>query len=154
MNINLQEIYESIKSSIKTDYKDILETANNTKPSYLDKNTLYKEKNDALSSIKTITDGKKNEIIIKLRDYRFVDEINELHRGKYVRWIRKIDENCIVKVGGVVVDIKILNTGTHVLVFNKYVSKSPIQYKFDDVLTFQKLSVDDLLILFAQSMEL
>jgi hypothetical protein len=83
----------------------------------------------------------------KLHEYRFVDEIYELHRGKHVRWIRKSDISHGLKLGGIVVDIKFLDNGTQILVRNRYSGNKMIQYKFDDVLTFQKLSYDEQLIL-------
>ena len=92
-----------------------------------------------------------NAIHTKLADYRYVDELYQLQRGKHVRWIR-IPTNTLENIqptltnGGIVVDIKIQDTGVHVLCKN---GKRYIQYKFDDCLTYQKLSTDELLILTA-----
>ena len=87
----------------------------------------------------------------KLKEYRLVDQIYQLHKGKYVRWIRiPLDDvskpKCIPKLtaGGVVMDIKFLDNGTYVLCKNH---TKFIQYKFDDCLTFQKLSSDEQMIL-------
>jgi hypothetical protein len=49
--------------------------------------------------------------------------------------------------GGIVVDIKFLDNGVHVLCLNN--QRRLIQYKFDGSITFQKLSVDEQLILMA-----
>jgi hypothetical protein len=150
MSIKLQNI---CNSGEKFNFKQIANDINNNNRFYLQDKTiddLLKENNDALSSLTTINEKQKTELNMKLRNYRFVDEIYNLHRGKHVRWIRKTDDKCIIKIGGVVIDIKFLDNGTHVLIFNKYISKTPIQYKFDDVLTFQKLTVDEHLILFSQ----
>jgi len=90
----------------------------------------------------------------KLAGYRYVDEIYQLHRGKHIRWIRKHfpttleSPNNVPKltIGGIVVDIKIMDTGVHILckVGSRY-----IQYKFDDCLTYQKLSTDEMMFLAA-----
>lgn len=154
--MDISAIFESAKKEnvLDLDVGDILKNLNNDNKNYLKNktiNSLLEENVDVLSTLTLITEGKMNEVCQKLTNYRFVDEIYELHLGKNVRWIRKTDTDHGLKVGGIVVDIKFLNSGTHVLVFNKYVSKRPIQYKFDDVLTFQKLTEEEQLILLFQS---
>ena len=94
------------------------------------------------------------ELQTKLTEYRYVDEIYQLQRGKHVRWIRPnpdtlgfpLNKKPTLTVGGVVVDIKITDSGVQVLCKN---GRRYIQYKFDDCLTYQKLSTDELLILTA-----
>lgn len=83
----------------------------------------------------------------KLKDYRYVDKICDLLRGKFVRWIRISSSSSSEKLtkGGIVADIKFLENGTHVLVKNAL--NRFIQYKYDECITFQKLSVDELLYL-------
>jgi ABC-type molybdate transport system ATPase subunit len=49
--------------------------------------------------------------------------------------------------GGIVTDIKFMNNETHILCMNS--QRRFIQYKFDECLTFQKLSVEEQLILMA-----
>jgi len=107
--------------------------------------TVYKHKNIDLNAIHT-----------KLAGYRYVDELYQLQRGKHVRWIRIPRNTNVINTlenttptltnGGIVVDIKIMDTGVHVLCKN---GKRYIQYKFDDCLTYQKLSTDELLVLTA-----
>jgi hypothetical protein len=63
-----------------------------------------------------------------------------------VRWLRLASEPKLTN-GGIVADIKFMDNGTHVLCKN--VLGRFIQYKFDDCMTFQKLSVDEQLILMA-----
>lgn len=95
-------------------------------------------------------------IYSKLAGYRYIDELYQLQRGKHVRWIRIPSINRVVNtlentqltltIGGIVVDIKIMDTGVHVLCKN---GKRYIQYKFDECLTYQKLTTDELMILTA-----
>lgn len=108
----------------------------------------------------------------KLADYRYIDELYQLQRGKHVRWIRishfptrlhsvaspanfdlptSLPTENLVKTplltnGGIVVDIKIMDTGVHILCKN---GSRYIQYKFDECLTYQKLSSDEMFILSA-----
>ena len=106
-------------------------------------------------------------IFHKLAGYQFVDEIYKLHRGKHARWI-PIAEHCSDKLsdklsnklsdklsnklsdklshGGVVLSIKFTDTGPLVLC---RAGQRFIQYRFNECITFQKLSEDELLILAA-----
>jgi hypothetical protein len=128
-------------------------------PEHLEGQTLESIRTAIHTSLLTVYTNKNidlNAIHTKLADYRYVDELYQLQRGKHVRWIRiprntnviNIPENTTPPLtnGGIVVDIKIQDTGVHVLCKN---GKRYIQYKFDDCLTYQKLSTDELLILTA-----
>lgn len=81
----------------------------------------------------------------RLLEYRFVDELNELHKGKHVRWVR--NDNKKLTTGGIVTDIKFTDNGTQILCMNS--SKRFVQYKWDDCITFQKLTTEEQLILMA-----
>jgi hypothetical protein len=83
----------------------------------------------------------------KLADYRYVEEICHLHKGKNVRWMRKSADEKTLTNGGIVVDIKFLDNGMHILTKNN--QNRFIQYKFDDCLTFQKMSLGEQLVLMA-----
>jgi hypothetical protein len=94
-------------------------------------------------------------VLKKLKEYRFVEEINELYLGKYIRWIR-IPENynnsyIVPKItnGGIVTDIRFLKNGVHIQCKN--IKNIFIQYKFDECLTFQKLSAEEMFILHTNS---
>ncbi len=81
---------------------------------------------------------------MKLVEYRYVDKIYQLHKGKHVRWIRIGQDAPSLTNGGIVTDIKFLDNGTHILCKN---GARFIQYRWDDCLTFQKLSTDEQLVL-------
>jgi hypothetical protein len=154
--MDINAIFKSAKkdSVLDLDVDGILNNLNTKNKNYLEDkkiSTLLEENKEALSSLNQITEYKLDILCKKLNNYRFVDEIYELHLGKHIRYVKKNDANHEVKVGGIVVDIKFLNNGTHILILNKFISKRPIQYKFDDVLTFQKLSEEEQLILLVQS---
>jgi hypothetical protein len=89
------------------------------------------------------------EYCSKLIEYRFIDKIFQLQKGKHVRWIRKQPPSTkysvapILTNGGIVMDIKFTNKGISILCKNK---DRFIQYNFDDCLTYQKLSPDELMV--------
>ena len=107
------------------------------------------------------------EICGKLAEYRLTDQVYQIQKGKHVRWIRaggcrppatpcsttSLDlvggrrgatAPCSLTNGGIVVDVKFLDNGTHILCKN---GPRFIQYKFDDCITFQKLSSDEQMVL-------
>jgi hypothetical protein len=75
-----------------------------------------------------------------LLQYKYIDFVHHIHKGKHIRWIR----NGKLTNGGIIVDIKFLENGTHILCKNH---NRFIQYKFDDCISFQKLTPQELLIL-------
>ena len=161
----INEIFERAKkdpSLFSTmDIENLLETIENEKNDYLENKTMSDIANVLMEQLNDLNLGSQEVEVMygKLIGYRFVDEIHELHKGKNVRWIRKQSTNNVRLVngqgtnnvrltnGGIVVDIKFLDTGVHVLCLNS--RQRFIQYKFDDCLTFQKLSTEEQLILMA-----
>lgn len=127
---------ENLLNTLETDKNDYLETK--TMQSITDE--IYETVSNQIQTLKPV-----EEVCKKLVGYRYVDEINELHKGKHVRWIRNNGET--LTNGGIVVDIKFLDNGTHVMCKNSM--NRFIQYKFDDCITFQKLTTDEQFILMA-----
>lgn len=127
------------------DVDELLSTLETNKNDYLENKTLNGITDDVYNCIRDIhVDNETQEqMCLKLVGYRLVEELHELHKGKHVRWIRHGSSN--LTNGGIVVDIKFLDNGTHVLCMNSM--KRFIQYKYDDCITFQKLSPTELLIL-------
>jgi len=132
----------------KIDIDELLGAVENDKNEHLDNKTLHDISQEISQEIRTLNLDKEptKKILEKLADYRYIDEIYQLHRGKYVRWIRRTNPEKLVN-GGIVVDVKFLGNGTHIIVKNNM--NQFIQYKFDDCFTFQKLSMEELMILMA-----
>jgi len=84
------------------------------------------------------------EYCSKLVEYRFVDKIFQLQKGKHIRWIRKGNLDPTLTNGGIIMDVKFTNKGVSILCKNK---NRFIQYGFDDCLTYQKLSADELMLI-------
>ena len=170
MNLSTKELFQTAKcdpdlaSAINID--DLLIAIENDKNEHLDNKTLANIGEEKYAQLKKLHLGNEytKELFSKLSEYRFIDEIYQLHKGKHVRWIRhnihldnrldkdldKVNKNQIkLTSGGIVVDIKFLDTGTHIMVLTKNPKCRCIQYNFDECITFQKLSTDEQLILAA-----
>ena len=158
-DISTKEIFQNAKcdpelaAAINID--DLMAAVENDKNEHLDNKTLENIAEDKYKQLKSLNLGKDKtkEIFSKLSEYRFIDEIYQLHKGKHVRWIRRkpttTNKPLSLTTGGIVVDIKFLDTGTHVMVLTTNPKCICMQYLFDDCITFQKLSTDEQLILAA-----
>lgn len=133
------------------DVNDILQNCAD-ECSFLHSRDLTSINNDvhhSLSTLPNISTNNVRKLSEKLQGYHFIDDISHIKKGKYIRWINKIDPLCTLKLGGIVNDIKFLSNGTHILIFNKYMNQN-IQFQYDNVLLFQKLSIEEELILVAK----
>ena len=84
----------------------------------------------------------------KLKGYKYVDEINELKCGMFVRWIPIVDPNNITLTHcGIVCDIKITDDG--IIIICKNFMHRHYTFKMDEVLIFQKLTGQEMVILSA-----
>jgi len=153
MSKNIDDIFESAKKDpelfSQIDINNILASAENEKNDYLENRTLNDIHKAVFENIQDLSLSKEATKFLcdKLIGYRYVDEIHELFKGRHIRWIRHSDERCKLTTGGIVVDIKFLEEGIHILCKNN--RNHFIQYKFDECLTFQKLSTEEQLLLMA-----
>ena len=84
----------------------------------------------------------------KLKEYKFVDELTDLKHGAYIRWIPITNSDYLpLNQCGIVCDIKIADEG--VFVVCKNFMHRHYNFKMDDVLIFQKLTNQELIILSA-----
>lgn len=128
--------------------EELLNTINDEKTDYLDNKTIKiinKEVFDSIQSL-NLSEERTIELCNKLIDYRLVNDIYELHKGKLVKTI-EINDNPNIHMKGKVTNIKFLDNGIHIVCIN--FPKRFIQYKFDQFLTFQKLSDEEQMILSA-----
>lgn len=133
----------SLLSSMNVD--ELLDSLETSKNDYLENKTLNSITNDIYNSICEVCRDpeEQQKLCLKLVGYRVVDELHELHKGKHVRWINR--KSPTLATGGFVVSIKFMEHGTNILCRNT--AKQFIQYKFDECITFQKLSPTESLIL-------
>jgi hypothetical protein len=124
---------------------------------------LDNEKNE---SIMNLTTAKIQEIIFKilkelhldretfinyfkkLKGYKYVDEINELKHGGFIRWIPITDPNNLpLNNCGIICDIAIKDKGVYIVCKN--FMHRQYSFKMDECLIFQKLTSQELIILSA-----
>jgi hypothetical protein len=86
----------------------------------------------------------------KLIGYMYIDEICDIRKGRHVRWVRITPGSKLTLTnGGVIMDTKFTNNGTQILCKNR-VNKF-MQYKFDECISFQRMSKHEQLIAMANS---
>jgi hypothetical protein len=84
----------------------------------------------------------------KLNGYRYIDELNDMKYGAFIKWIPIVDPKYLpLNAGGIICDIKITDTG--VMIICKNLMHKHFQIKMDECLIFQKLSSQELILLSA-----
>jgi hypothetical protein len=84
----------------------------------------------------------------KLKKYRYIDELNELKHGSFIRWIPIIDPNYLpLHNTAMICDIKIIDDG--VLITCKTFMHRHYTFKMDECLIFQKLTTQEEVIISA-----
>lgn len=144
-NINVDELLKSIESD---------KLLSVSKLSYDKINTI---KYNVLMRI-GLEDDELESMLLKLSDYRYVEELQDIHHGAFVRYIPLVSSNnnsksskdhqdnkIILKPGGFICDIKILGSGVQLLCRNHF--RKMFQLRLDEVLLFQKLTKQEEIIL-------
>jgi len=130
----------------KLDVDALLDSLESPKNDFLENQTIDSVAENVFNSLKRlpIDNSLLSDYCKKLVGYRYVDELHILHKGKYVRWIRLEDPGKLAQ-GGIVVDVKFGDAGVNVMVrtpFGRF-----LQYRFDQCVTYQKMTEDEQLIL-------
>ena len=105
-----------------------------------------------LNILKELHLPKKETIDIynKLKDYKYVDEMNELKYGTYIRWIQIEDPNNIhLTKGAIFCEIKITDDGVFCVCKNFGFTARHFQISMDKNLIFQKLTDQEIVLLSA-----
>ena len=124
--------------------KKALENDNNESIVTLTIQDIKSQKNDILQKLNLSRENLR-ENTKKLKEYRYINNINDLNYGSYIRWINltKID-NLKLTNGGLICEIKI-NNGIEILCKNNY--NKFFVVNFDENLIFQKLTNQEKIIL-------
>ena len=149
--MNIDAIFETVSKDssflANIDIDELLKAVESDKTDYLDNKTLSDILDDnmrVLTQMKLLPETVTN-ICNKLAGYRYVDNLSELHKGKYIRWIRHSDNK--LTNGALVFDVKFYDNGSQILCKN--MRQQMMQIKFDDCTIFQRLSTGEQLILMA-----
>jgi hypothetical protein len=90
------------------------------------------------------------EIMKKLKEYKYVDEMNELKYGAYIRWIPIEDPtNIYLTQGALFCEMKITDDGVFCVCKNYGFKSKHFQLSMDKNLIFQKLTDQELVLLSA-----
>ena len=90
------------------------------------------------------------DILKKLNDYKYVDEMSDLKYGTYIRWIPINNPNTIIlKKGAVFCEMKITDDGVFLVCKNYGYSSKHFQIQMDTNLIFQKLTTQEQILLSA-----
>ena len=115
-----------------------LDNENNTGIEQLSTRKIKAMKNDYLQQLQ-LSREKLKDFHIKLKEYRFVDDLTNIQYGRYIRWINlKKPDNIVLTNGGVIIDIKLEGDGIYILCKN--FRNNRLQIKIDECFIFQKLT--------------
>lgn len=111
----------------------------------MDTEKVMKAKNDILEQL-NFTKKDLKLIQKKLKNYRFIDDIKELHYGSYIRWISlKTPDNIRLTNGGIVCDMKEVNDDIRIVCKNNM--NRLFQLKMSENIIFQKVSDQERILL-------
>jgi hypothetical protein len=103
---------------------------------------------EMICKIEIVDNKTKREILKKLDNYKYVDEMDELKYGTYIRWIPLDDiDNIHLTKGAIFCEIKITDDGVYLICKNYGNSHKYFRVKFDECLVFQKLTNSELILL-------
>tara|TARA_B100000282_G_C31500846_1_gene384831 strand:- start:104 stop:529 length:426 start_codon:yes stop_codon:yes gene_type:complete len=124
-----------------------LDNENNESISNLSSKKIKAIKNDYLQQLQ-LSREKLKDFHNKLKEYRYVDDLTTIQYGRYIRWINLKDPaNIKLTTGAIIIDIKILEDGIHLVCKNFRNRK--FQIKIDECFIFQKLTDQEKVILSA-----
>ena len=90
------------------------------------------------------------ELMSKLKDYKYVDEMNELKYGAYIRWIPIEDPtNIYLTQGALFCEMKITDNGVFCVCKNYGFKSRHFNISMDKNLIFQRLTDQELVLLSA-----
>ena len=114
--------------------------------------TTIKIKEMNLKILKELKLSKKDtlELLTKLNGYKYVDEMNDLKSGTYLRWIPILNEkNVNLTRGAIFCELKVTDEGLILVLKNYGFSNKYFIIKMDDNIVFQRLTSQELVILSA-----
>jgi len=90
------------------------------------------------------------ELLSKLNEYKYVDEMNDLKYGTYIRWLPIEDPNNIyLTKGAIFCELKITDNGVSCICKNYGFKSKHFKIEMDKNLIFQKLTTQEQVLLSA-----
>jgi len=127
-------------------FEKAVNNENNEQLMNLTFNKIDKKKREILDELHLSKDETK-KILKKLEDYRYVEEIQELQIGNYIRWINLNDpDNLDLTNGAILSEIKVEDN--IILVLKNFISRKFFQINMAENFIFQKLSDQERVILY------
>ena len=124
----------------------VLTNSTNENISNLTFQEIDKTKREILKELE-LSERITKDLIKKLEDYRYIDELQELQVGRYIRGINLTQpENLKLTNGGILCEIKIEDT--IILVLKNNINRF-FQINMEENLVFQRLSDQEKIILYA-----
>jgi len=109
-----------------------------------------KEMNTKILNELCLSKKETTEMLNKLKEYIYVDEMNELKYGAYIRWIPIEDpENIQLTKGAIFCELKITDDGIKCICKNFGYSNKHFKIDMDINLIFRKLTSQELVLLSA-----
>ena len=125
-------------NSIDSTFDDIIKELDDKNLLYLTNSKIKELKNNILQQLYLSRD----ELLTyhkKLKDYRYVDEIDEIKIGGYIRWINlKNPDNIKLTNGGIVIDMK--NSKDDIIIICKNNMNRKFSLFLNKCIIFQKIS--------------
>lgn len=122
-----------------------LENEENEKMMQLTSSKIMAQKNNILQKMQIKGDLLKS-YHSKLKEYRLIEDIDDITYGNYIRWFNIKDPNSIKLTNGAhVCDIKICETGTHIICKNRF--NKLFRLIMDECIIFQKLNREEMILL-------
>ena len=126
--------------------KKSLENDCNKNISKLTFTSINKEKEDVIKEL-GMTKKDTKDLLNRLKEYQYIDELPNLVEGRYIRWINITNPNYIkLTNGGILCEIKMEDYVTLVM---KNSMNRFFQINLDENLIFQKLTEQEKIILYA-----
>jgi hypothetical protein len=90
-----------------------------------------------------------DSLLSKLTAYRLVDRVCDVHKGRYIRWVRLKDDKEPPKLHKGAVAVNVIFTDDGTLLRCKITRFGYIQCRFDQCLVFERLTDDEQLLMAA-----
>jgi hypothetical protein len=124
-----------------------LDNDNNNRLINLTKSKINNMKIEILNEL-YLSQNEINDYMKKLQDYLYVDELDHLKEGAYIRWIPINDPNNIyLTQGGILCEPKITDNG--IILVCKNFARRHYEIKMEECIIFQKLTNQEQVLLSA-----